>query len=525
MSNLHLHLADLTILALPIPTHTTVSLHERFSLARRNTGYPPIIVIAVAYPDASAIPSTAFLKQRVIKLQQHFPLLWSRIDGERTTKPRLVQLPQPWSPEDILSKGVYTPFISNSSLGSKQDNTEGEGDGQDSSSREKDEEFEALLKSESDRMSSDKEILRSSPAWQVRIHTPSSDSSSTTTTRAYLTLAVDHVYTDGRGILSLLQALLLPDISSLPYEKLSSIPKVEDTLPMKPSMGYILPLIFQKIILPMFPSFVQNYFRPISPWPASAIREPPLGCPPGLSVYSIPASDVAAIKTLSKAKGIPTLHGLFKTAFVSAIWAIYRHTATDPKFVVSASTPRSERDSALGHPLCTGNYISSHKIQLEPTATENFWTFAKRISDDLLDPRAISHGRMGLGSLAFVPDGELDGEGGKDLLKPTKWEEFFLNGASSSQPFGESLNLSNLGVCKLPEGTRDLVWGQYASPFTAALCVAMIGHQGGLRLVTTWREGSAVTKEEIKEVEHVFHRILRRLIDGQEDTTLAALAL
>ncbi|OCF45918.1 hypothetical protein I317_00004 [Kwoniella heveanensis CBS 569] len=492
----------------------TVSLHERFSLARRNAGYPPIIVIAVAYPTSSALPTTAFLSQRVVRLQRHFPSLWSRIDGERTTKPRLVQLKEPWSPEDILSTGAYTPALSTK----EKVNDDGRNG--------RDEEFETILKAESDRMGNDGEVLRSSPApaWQVRIHTPASSSS----TRAYLTLAVDHVYTDGRGILSLLQALLAPgDISTTsppyPYEKLSAIPKVEDTLPMKPSVGYILPLIFQKIVLPMFPHFIQNYLKPISPWPAKVIREAPLRCSPGLSVYSVPASEVTAVKTLSKEKGIPTLHGLFKTALVGAIWAVYRHTTTEPKFIVSASTPRSERDPALGHPYCMGNYISSHKIHLELAASQDFWALAKKVSDDLLDPRAISHGRMGMGSLAFVPDGELDG--GKDPRKPTKWEEFFLNGAASAEPFGESANVSNLGVCKLPEGAEDLVWGQYASPFTAALCIAMIGHEGGLRLVTTWREGSAVIESETKEVERAFHRILKRLIDAQKDTSLAALAL
>ncbi|WVQ96335.1 hypothetical protein IAU59_003439 [Kwoniella sp. CBS 9459] len=484
-----------------------LSLHERYSLARRNTGYPPIIVIAVAYPSLAALPSTETLNQRIVELQQHFPLLYSRIEGERTTKPRLVQLDKPWSPEDILSKGTYTP----------SSRPEGEG-----GSAGRDEEFGTVLKTESDRMENDKEVLQTSPAWQVRIHT---SAESSIIERVYLTLAVDHIYTDGRGILSLLQALLSSDISSLPYEKLSTVPKVEDTLPMKPSMRFILPLIFQKIILPMCPLFIQNYFRTISPWPASAIREPPFKCTPGLSLYSVPAADLAAIKALSKAKGIPTLHAVFKAAFVGAIWAVYRHRTTEPKFVVSASTPRSERDPTLAHPFCMGNYISSHKIELEPHATTYFWALAKRVSDDLLDPRAISHGRMGVGSLAFVPDGELHTEGKQDPLRPTKWEEFFLNGAASSQPFGESLSLSNLGVCTLPEGAEDLVWGQYASPFTAALCTAMIGHEGGLRLVTTWREGSAVVQQEVKVVEKVFHRILKNLIKKPKDTSLAALVI
>ncbi|WRT68020.1 uncharacterized protein IL334_004995 [Kwoniella shivajii] len=474
---------------------TYCTLHERYSVARRNSGFPAIIVAVIVYPTASALPSSSSLKERIVQLQEHFPLLCSRVEDHRKTKPYFTPNASPWSPEDILSTTVYTP----SSTGSKE------------------EEYETLMNQEP-RILVEKEDFWFGPAWQIRaLSHPSHPDSS----RAYLTLAVDHIYLDGRGLLSLLNALVADDIINLPFEKISTPTRLDDTVDIKPSLSFMLPIVIKKLLLPKFPVFIQNYFEQPPAWPSKLIRVSPTNCEPGLSIHLLPSTDVNALKTISKKHGVRTLHGLFKAAWMVSIWSVYRHTLVP--FIARASTPRSERDPELGHAYCTGNYVSSHRVEISLSTKDDFWVIAKKIADELLDPKAIAQGRMNMGMLAYIPDGE--NESPVDVHRPTGWESFFLDEANSPEPFGESISVSNLGVTKLPEGAEDLFWGQESSPYAPPFSTSLIGHEAGMRMVTSWREGSAVIKDEAQKIEKTFGRVLQKLIAGQVDTALEKLTL
>ncbi|WVR06558.1 hypothetical protein IAU60_003589 [Kwoniella sp. DSM 27419] len=468
-----------------------LSLHERYSLARRNTGHPAIITAVAVYPGPSSLPSRSFLDRRIQELQQHFPVLYTVIIGHRTTKPRAVLRAQPWSTADILSEAPYVASP----------------DGR---------QFESLIDSEATRAC--QLDFPSGPGWQVRRHVRSTEPEGG---RAYITLSLDHIHADGMGLKGLFEALLMDDISSLPYESLSQVSKMEEHVSVKPTLSFMLPIVFHKLLLPHLPHFVQSYFRDVPAWPANNLHAPLVPAPPGYSVFAVDAQEVASLKATSKEHGVKTLHALFKGIIAVAIWARFRHTL-EREFLMTAATPRSERKATLGHPLCTGNYVSSHKVELRPKPSDDFWTIARGISDELTSPQAIQYGRMSMGMLAYVPDGIFDQD---DPLRPTKWEDFFLTEANTKRPFEASVSVSNLGLSRLPPGAVDMLWGQNASPYSAAFNIGMIGHEGGIRLFIAWKDGAAVRRQDVEAVEKTMRQMVDRLITPHDTSTLQSLAL
>ncbi|WVQ84984.1 hypothetical protein IAT38_007148 [Cryptococcus sp. DSM 104549] len=459
------------------------TLHERFSLARRNAGFPPMITIAASYPSAAAAPTDAFLQKRVLELQEHFPLLNARMEGYRTTAPFQVLREKPWAPEDILSESTYV---------ANEDSTV---------------ELERVIAREGeDAIHEDIDAL---PLWQVRrLTSPPKDT-------VYIALTADHCVTDGRGILVLFDALLSPDISSLPFEKLEAITRFEDTVPTKPSLAHALPIVFQHFILPYLPSFIQPYLAPYIAWPHTLIRGPPTSFPPLSSLVSLSAPLISALKTTAKSHGVSTLHPVLKTAYSLAIYSRFRYTLPPP-FIVRASSPRSERDPALGHAYCTANYVSSHRLDIQFGPAEDFWSYADKVAKDLRNPGAIARGRMGMGMLAHIPDGVVDPPHPTDAAhRPTGWESFFLDEADSDKPYGETLSFSNLGYARLPAGAKDMAWGQLPSPFAAAVATNVMGHEGGVKVMTVCMDGAAVGKDDVKELEKVFVQVLERLVEGK----------
>ncbi|WVQ84986.1 hypothetical protein IAT38_007150 [Cryptococcus sp. DSM 104549] len=337
------------------------TLQERFCIARRNSGYPPVMTLAASYPSVSAAPTDAFLQKRIIELQEHFPFLSTRMEGRRAPEPIQVLREKPWAPKDILAEATY------------QANADSAAELEDVIVQENEQEGVHVAEEDMD----------AHPLWHVRRVT--SPSKATT----YIALSVDHVITDGRGMVNLFDALLSPDISSLPYEKLETITRFEDTVPIKPSLAHTLPFIFLRMVLPLFPVFLQRYFTPYPFWPHTAVRAAPTSCPPLSSLVSLPAPLISALKTTGKGNGVATLHPVLKTAYSLAIYSIYRHTLPPP-FIVNTSSPRSERNTSLGHAYCTANYISSQNVYIQFDSMEDFWSHAGKVAKELLDPRGIA---------------------------------------------------------------------------------------------------------------------------------------
>lgn len=390
---------------------------------------------------------------------------------------------KPWPAEDILDEAEYQPEDDDSV------------------------EIGNILQKNGQKKSTDD--LNSRPLWQVTIDT--SLKKSTT----YITLVADHLIVDGKGLSIFFDALLAKDVSQLPYEKLETIPRLEDTMNIKPSLSFLLPMVWQHLILPRLPFFIQRFFSTGATWPATHVRESPFNCSPGYSLLSIPADQMASLKQVARAHNILALHAVLKSIYALAIWSKFRHTLSP--FRLTASTPRSERDYKLGHAYCMGNYVSSYQFDIQFTPGESFWVVAKKVFDYLMDPESIESARMRMGILEQVPDGVYDPPHA-DPHRPTKWEDFFLNEAASEKPFGEALSFSNLGHVKLPENAKDVAWVQIGGSLASAgFSTAVLGHEKGLRLNTIYLEGAAVTKEDVKDIERLFVVILKRLIEGKDN--------
>lgn len=390
---------------------------------------------------------------------------------------------KPWPAEDILDEAEYQPEDDDSV------------------------EIGNILQKNGQKKSTDD--LNSRPLWQVTIDT--SLKKSTT----YITLVADHLIVDGKGLSIFFDALLAKDVSQLPYEKLETIPRLEDTMNIKPSLSFLLPMVWQHLILPRLPFFIQRFFSTGATWPATHVRESPFNCSPGYSLLSIPADQMASLKQVARAHNILALHAVLKSIYALAIWSKFRHTLSP--FRLTASTPRSERDYKLGHAYCMGNYVSSYQFDIQFTPGESFWVVAKNVFNYLMDPESIESARMRMGILEQVPDGVYDPPHA-DPHRPTKWEDFFLNEAASEKPFGEALSFSNLGHVKLPENAKDVAWVQIGGSLASAgFSTAVLGHEKGLRLNTIYLEGAAVTKEDVKDIERLFVVILKRLIEGKDN--------
>ncbi|WWC71004.1 uncharacterized protein I206_104957 [Kwoniella pini CBS 10737] len=474
-----------------------LSLHERFSLTRRNTGFPAILVFVVVYQNSSDLPSIEFLQKRIKQIQEHFPLLYAKVKGDKTSKPYFESRSEIWKSSDIL-------FSSRFNI------------------KENENEIENIFKKEVSELKNEKDFFNK-PSWRITLH---ENFNQPKKNKAYLTLSIDHIYNDGKGTLNLLQNLLTikeeNDISLLPFEKLSNIPILENTINIKPNLFFLLPIIFNKLFLPKLPLFIQSFFNnsSLSSWPPSTIiRSNPINCNSNQSLMYLSNNLINSLKIISKEKGIKTLHGIFKTIYMISIWSIYKYTLNP--FLIKASTPRSERSLNLNHSICTSNYVTTSKIEYILNGKQDFWKLSKLISDELNSIKNLNQGRMDMGMLNYIPDGELNSS--KENEPTGAWENFFLNELNSNEPFNESLSISNLGKINLPPKAIDLIWSQEASPFAAPFSANIISHQAGFRMMTVWKEGSAVIEEEVKQLEKVFQGILQKLVNGQEDTSLEAL--
>jgi len=304
----------------PLIRNFIVGLQERLNLTRRILGFPTGITVLITYSSTRPLPSESSLRDRVTELQHHFPLLYSEIRGIDTREPYFQQRSTLWDPSDILQRRDYQPA-------------------QDKSK---------VLLDELER--SQKEDISVRPIWQISIYISGENRP------AYLTVSVDHVLLDGMGLLFLIYALLSPDISHLPSDTLPTIPRMEDTIDTRPSYTYLIPIAWRELFLPKLPMFMQNYFKTPLSWPDDDFAIAPTKVPQGSSLLEIPYDIMDALKRVGKTHGISTLHPTMMTAYLVAMWAVLK-PKREP-LVLRGAMPRSERDSKLGHPYCSANYIS-----------------------------------------------------------------------------------------------------------------------------------------------------------------------
>jgi hypothetical protein len=330
--------------------------------------------------------------------------------------------------------------------------------------------------------------------------------------RAYLLIAYNHLIVDGRGTTLLLPAITADSIDYIQTEDWETPTRLDDTISLKPSIGFLLPIAFRELFLTKLPYFIQKPFTSADPWPGSAMTRSPLEAPGKLTMVSLDADTVSRLKTSGKAHGIKTLHPLLKIAYVAAMWKVFHSTAAATPLRLAVNTARDERKAELGHAAITHNYVSSTEWDAALTGKEQFWDIAREMAHKISSPEGVHEGRMVMGLLSHVPNSDVDPTApGFDPKKPTGWEDYFVRRASSPTPYRDSLSVSNLGLVALPAGATDLMWGQTASPFGSAYMVNIIGHNNGVRVTSGFREGSVTDLKTTLELQDIYKRIIERM--------------
>jgi len=334
------------------------------------------------------------------------------------------------------------------------------------------------------------------PLWHVIRYVSPSE-------KAYLAISGQHELMDGQGLMRLAQAITIDDISHIPTEVFDTKVGMAGA-DYKPSISFVLPIVYREKIIPLLPTWLSSYLRPPT-WPPT-IDKHPSTAPWDLSILSLPPQTIQDVSRKGKEKGVNTLHPILKVAYLQAMREVYGPAAPNALFI--GESPRSERsdDPAEDHSYLAGNYVSAASWTL-PQSGE-FWEWCNSYST-YLGTSGISEGRQAIGLLAYIPDPPSFTS--DDKRRATGWEDNYLTKFEAGQnTYGQSLSFSNLGRVSLDRmgGAEDLVWGFPGSPFAPPMSVALVGHEGGLRVYTTWREGCPVTRESAREVELAFKKIL-----------------
>jgi hypothetical protein len=438
-----------------------VSLHERYSICRRNCGFPIPNTILITYSH-DALPSTAQLLGRIKDLLSRIPLLSAEVRESRTRTPYFS--PKSWTSQDFLHEEQI--------------------DGLDR---------DEVLRLGIRRIEEEDEDKR---LWHVIRYTSQSGN-------AYLAISAQHELMDGQGLMRLAQAITAHDISDIPTEVFDT--KVGMAGPdYQPSISFLLPIIYREKIIPLLPTWISSYLRPPT-WPTT-IDKHPSTAPWDFSILSLPPQTIKDVSRKGKEEGVTTLHPILKVAYLQAMREIYGPASPDAVFI--GESPRSERsdDPTNGYSYLAGNYVSGSSWTLPQSGEFGEWC---QSYSTYLRTIGISEGRQAIGLLSYLPDPPSFYS--DDKRRATGWEDEYLTKFEAGHnTYSQSLSFSNLGRISLERmgGAEDLVWGFPGSPFAPPLSVALVGHEGGLRVYSTWRVGCPVTRESAGEVEVAFKRIL-----------------
>lgn len=461
---------------------------------RQNVGHPQAIVHVLPYP-AEYLPTPEFLKKRIVELQVRLSRLYARPMDSYTNHPSFEAGDGPYAPETILKEGHFIPMPFDHG-----------------------EEMATILRNETASFEALDFHDRKQPLWSIRLLFGPDGC-----TRSYLVAAFNHIIVDTRGALRLVHALTMRSIEALVPEPFETTTRMDDTVKIKPSARFLAPMVFRELILPRLPKIVQNKLIKEDPWPANHVARTPLNCTQNISWSALPEATVQRLKTQAKRRGVNNLHSMLKTAYMTAVWRVFGPTFTNPFFVIGA-TIIDERQPKLGHAFVSGVYNSVVECQLNLTGDERWWPLTGDVAHCITSSRAIADGRMTVGLLNNIPDPEVNGSAPDfDPRVPTGWEKYFVERASSATPFRASVTTFNVGTTSLPEEALDWIWAQTASPLGPAMYINFIGHEGGIRMTSSYRDGAAVTKFQVDVVHAVWLRVLERVATGESEKSITDL--
>lgn len=276
----------------------------------------------------------------------------------------------------------------------------------------------------------------------------------------------------------------------------------------RPGYFYLLKTIWKELLIPKLPTILANTLKQTPCWPGLAPSRDYIR--PSYKHISLDAPQVSRLKALGRQNQVKSLHPILAMAANLTLWQTFAAAE------IACDSPISVRDSALGHPTISGNYVANVESRISCTedGNEQFWERARDFSAWLSSDTGRRQAKFAMGMLAYVPDGENDVP--PDSPSPTGWETFLLDKMTRAP--SSSLEVSNLGYTELPPQASSIVFAQTPSPFIAPVLINALGHPGGLELVVCWREGAFVYEgTDMTDFTRTYQAVLVYLADIDRD--------
>lgn len=523
---------------------SVVSLLERYFNVPTITKHGHTITFLFRYPLAG-LPSWDFLAGRTTQIQRDVHHLWSEVADGETPRPYLrLRKDGPWPASDVVRDDDFA-FEDRSTVDDEENKREME---------------TRLLELEIERMR-----LRMSDAvspWQVSRYLPDQRQGGreeeamaienerhtarhTETGIGYIAISAYHHLIDGMGGLRLCLALLSPSGSScdLGSEK-GLAPRMEDRVNITPPIPFIAKEAFRELVVPTLPSQrLRNKWSNTPCWPGTAVQGKPTEFAEAQESVHLPSAWISKLKQAGKDNGVETINPVLEVAFVLALY----EGMGRPDEPIDANTLLNDRDDTDERvPKIGGVFFSTmHKVYNEPKSTrledvttyddfgipsidvERFWHLTRETATHLSSSSVRQRGRWAIGMMRYLPNPSSFSSphaDSPDRRTKTAWEDFFWENIERPNPCRTSFGWSNLGRVNLPQGCDGMRWTQSASPFELAMLACVVGHKKGLEVCVTFRQGFAVSRQEMRRILERFKGTLAELVGesrGKEDDGLS----
>lgn len=458
-------------------------LHERYCLARAQTGYPVVITLVAKIPkeNGKEHPFRLLIESNIDKLLHVYPLLSCGILDARTNQPSFYRkCNRPFTHVDILDN--VEQEVSNGLL------------------TKTDEEITAqIISFELFDCGEGKGTLSEDkcPLWRVKIH------SSPFMSHYWFSLSVNHLIVDGRGAANLFELLLAKDISSLiPSVPLQDIPPTSDQVfSMSPPYHYLVPIVFKELMIPRLPSWFQNWIKRKPVWTSNKpLAIHPCKVNPIVNILYLDMDIIQQLKKTAQARQVKTINPLL---FIAALVTTFTFIE-EANILMKSNSPINIRPQAgPDATTCTGNYVALAEWYTSPTSSTKIWQSTREYANLLSTTRSsLTHGLWVFGMMNYIPDAMSDPFPSKQIRQQhstatikhhqqTSWEYFFRQKLNLENPMVASLNMSNLGVIKGHIKVDKLAWAQTSSPAGAPFTLDVCGYPNGLGIAISTRTGTS----------------------------------
>lgn len=547
-----------TIATEKVESLRTLSLHERYCLARDNAGIPSLLCALATFQldgaeDLAGIRSN--VEKRIQYLLNSVPLLSCFVEDPKATFPNFARRRDgiPHHAKDILVHDsiAYThEEEQNSTI----------------------EERHALIQVRL--IEWQKEHLRSQNSnslWRVHFIRSSAQSDLVT-----LALSIHHILADGRAMINIMtflsssihQPLPPPEVLAGNFAMENILPpRNEDVMPYVRASTLMKVWLILKDILPgLLPDVVRKLFNLQAPWPAGALLQDapspitaeisnhvimlrggdPNIAKPRERIYS--SSVLQPLRANGIAFGIPTIHPNIHTACLIGLGAMLKldERMKNKPNLLKTHTPITFRNP-LEHGTVSGNFVGAYvHSQLVPREDEKVWKMSHEYLKALSSPKTKIAAQR-LWSLLPVLFGKrksikYEQSSKRTAEAPTVGEAYLLGKikqAKEGKATLGSMEISNPGMLTpLDNRIIGVSWMQNTSPTASIMGVDVCRwkiaeddklNEGsitdGLTISISIQKGIFVTQEQEQTFVHHVRRALELLLlnEWQKDTTVGQL--